>query len=178
MRPPLFGITGWKNSGKTTLAAALIRELTRRGYSVTALKHAHKSFEIDHPGRDSFKLREAGAARVVVSSPNRWAIMRELRGEPEAGFEELLAEDAGTLAPSPADALGHDADGFADFIDAAGHTLGGSPVAPPGSEYLRRWSIDSLPGSRNVTWVLQVLVIDLRSRAATRFTSAKSAKAF
>jgi len=92
MRPPLFGITGWKNSGKTTLAAALIRELTRRGYSVTALKHAHKSFEIDHPGRDSFKLREAGAARVVVSSPNRWAIMRELRGEPEAGFEELLAE--------------------------------------------------------------------------------------
>ena len=92
MRPPLFGITGWKNSGKTTLAAALIRELTRRGYSVTALKHAHKSFEIDHPGRDSFKLREAGAARVVVSSPKRWAIMRELRGEPEAGFEELLAE--------------------------------------------------------------------------------------
>jgi molybdopterin-guanine dinucleotide biosynthesis adapter protein len=92
MRPPLFGITGWKNSGKTTLAAALIRELTRRGYAVTALKHAHKSFEIDHPGRDSFKLREAGAARVVVSSPKRWAIMRELRGEPEARFEELLDE--------------------------------------------------------------------------------------
>jgi prepilin-type N-terminal cleavage/methylation domain-containing protein len=93
-------------------------------------------------------------------------------------IEELLAEDAGTLAPSPADALGHDVDGFADFIDPAGHTLGGSPVAPQGSAYLRRWSIDALPGSRNVTWVLQVLVIDLRSRAATRLTSAKSAKAF
>jgi prepilin-type N-terminal cleavage/methylation domain-containing protein len=93
-------------------------------------------------------------------------------------IEELLAEDAGTLVPSPADALGHDVDGFADFIDAAGHTMGRSPVAPPGSAYLRRWSIDSLPGSRNGTWVLQVLVIDLRSRAAIRFTSAKSAKVF
>jgi molybdopterin-guanine dinucleotide biosynthesis protein B len=92
MKPPLFGITGWKNSGKTTLAASLISELTRRGYEVTALKHAHKSFDIDHPGRDSFKLREAGARRVVVSSPKRWAVMHELGDEPEARFEELLAE--------------------------------------------------------------------------------------
>ena len=92
MRPPLFGITGWKNSGKTTLAAGLIGELSRRGYTVTALKHAHESFDIDHPGRDSFKLREAGASRVVVSSPTRWAVMHELRDEPEARFDELLAE--------------------------------------------------------------------------------------
>ena len=92
MRPPLFGITGWKNSGKTTLVAGLIRELARRGYIVTALKHAHESFDIDHPGRDSFKLREAGARRVVLSSPKRWAVMHELRDEPEARFEDLLAE--------------------------------------------------------------------------------------
>jgi len=92
MRPPLFGITGWKNSGKTTLGAGLIRELARRGYIVTALKHAHESFDIDHPGRDSFKLREAGARRVVLSSPKRWAVMHELRDEPEARFEELLSE--------------------------------------------------------------------------------------
>ena len=92
MKPLLFGITGWKNSGKTTLAAGLIRELVRRGYSVTALKHAHESFDIDQPGRDSFKLREAGAQRVVLSSPKRWAVMHELRGAPEAQFEELLSE--------------------------------------------------------------------------------------
>jgi molybdopterin-guanine dinucleotide biosynthesis protein B len=92
MNPPVFGITGWKNSGKTTLAAGLISELTRRGYSVTALKHAHESFDIDQPGRDSFKLRAAGARRVVLSSPKRWAVMQELRNEPEARFEELLAK--------------------------------------------------------------------------------------
>jgi molybdopterin-guanine dinucleotide biosynthesis adapter protein len=92
MRPPLFGITGWKNSGKTTLAADLIRELVYRGYTVTALKHAHQSFDIDQPGRDSFRLREAGAQRVVLSSPKRWAVMHELRDAPEAQFEELLSE--------------------------------------------------------------------------------------
>ncbi len=92
MRPPLFGITGWKNSGKTMLAAGLIGELSRRGYTVSALKHAHEGFDIDHPGRDSFKLREAGASRVVVSSPTRWAVMHELRDEPEARFDELLDE--------------------------------------------------------------------------------------
>ena len=92
MNQPVFGITGWKNSGKTTLAAGLISELSRRGYSVTALKHAHESFDIDQPGRDSFKLRAAGARRVVLSSPKRWAVMQELRDEPEARFEELLAK--------------------------------------------------------------------------------------
>jgi len=93
-------------------------------------------------------------------------------------MEELLAEDGGTLAPSPPDALGHDVDGFADFIDTAARTMGGSAVDPPGSAYHRRWSIESLADSRNGTWVLQVLVIDLRSRAVTRFTAAKAAKAF
>jgi molybdopterin-guanine dinucleotide biosynthesis protein B len=92
MRPALFGLTGWKNSGKTTLAAGLIRELARRGCIVTALKHAHENFDIDHPGRDSFKLREAGARRVVLSSPKRWAVMHELRDEPEPRFGELLSE--------------------------------------------------------------------------------------
>jgi molybdopterin-guanine dinucleotide biosynthesis protein B len=92
MNPPVFGITGWKNSGKTTLAAGLISELTRRGYAVAALKHAHESFDIDQPGRDSFRLREAGARRVVLSSPKRWAVMQELQNEPEARFEVLLAK--------------------------------------------------------------------------------------
>lgn len=92
-------------------------------------------------------------------------------------MEELLSEDGGTLTPSPADALGHNVDGFADFIDAAGHTIGGGPVTPPGSAYLRRWSIDPLPDSRSGAWILQVLVTDLHSRSIARFTAAKMAKA-
>jgi molybdopterin-guanine dinucleotide biosynthesis protein B len=90
--PPVFGITGWKNSGKTTLTARLIAEFTKRGYVVSAVKHAHESFDIDQPGRDSYRLREAGAQRVVLSSPKRWALMHELRNEPEMPLNQILAE--------------------------------------------------------------------------------------
>jgi molybdopterin-guanine dinucleotide biosynthesis protein B len=90
MTPPLFGITGWKNSGKTTLMVRLIGELTRRGYAVSVIKHAHAGFEIDHQGRDSFKMREAGAREVALSSPRRFALMRELGDAPEMKFEEVL----------------------------------------------------------------------------------------
>lgn len=91
MTPPLFGVVGWKNSGKTTLMARLVGELTRRGYAVSAIKHAHAEFEIDHPGRDSYKLREAGACQVALSSPKRFALMRELGDAPELPFAEVLA---------------------------------------------------------------------------------------
>jgi molybdopterin-guanine dinucleotide biosynthesis adapter protein len=87
----LFGVAGWKNSGKTTLMARLIAELTERGYAVAAIKHAHASFEIDHQGRDSFKLREAGAREVALASSRRFALMRELGDAPEMTFEEILA---------------------------------------------------------------------------------------
>jgi prepilin-type N-terminal cleavage/methylation domain-containing protein len=93
-------------------------------------------------------------------------------------IEELLARDAGTLSPSPGDALEHDVVGFADFINAAGQPMGESPGASAGSAYHRRWSIEPLPDSRNGTWILQVLVIDLRSRGVTRFTAAKAARTF
>ena len=88
MTPPLFGVAGWKNSGKTTLMVGLIAELARRGYEVCVIKHAHASFEIDHEGRDSFKMRAAGARQVALSSPRRFALMRELGGAPELSFEE------------------------------------------------------------------------------------------
>ena len=91
MNRPLFGIAGWKNSGKTTLAARLIAELCDRGYAVSAIKHAHEGFDIDQPGRDSYALRQAGARRVVLSSPKRWAVMHELLGEPEAQFEQIVS---------------------------------------------------------------------------------------
>jgi molybdopterin-guanine dinucleotide biosynthesis adapter protein len=88
--PPVFGVVGWKNSGKTTLMTNLIRELTARDFAVSVLKHAHVNFDVDHPGRDSFKMREAGAAQVMLSSPRRFALMRELGDAPEMTFEELL----------------------------------------------------------------------------------------
>jgi molybdopterin-guanine dinucleotide biosynthesis protein B len=90
MSLPLFGVVGWKNSGKTTLMVGLVSEFSRRRYAVSVIKHAHASFEIDHAGRDSFKLREAGAYQVALSSPRRFALMREPRGTPEMPFEEVL----------------------------------------------------------------------------------------
>jgi molybdopterin-guanine dinucleotide biosynthesis protein MobB len=87
----IYGVTGWKNAGKTTLTAALVREITGRGFTVSTLKHAHHGLEIDHEGRDSFRHREAGAQEVLVASPTRWALMAELRGASEPAFPELLA---------------------------------------------------------------------------------------
>lgn len=94
MSQRIFGVIGWKNSGKTTLMAKLLEEFTRRGYSVSALKHAHHSFDIDHPGRDSYRFREAGARQVALVSPKRWAIMHELRDEEKPPLEEVLAHIA------------------------------------------------------------------------------------
>ena len=89
-KPPVFGVVGWKNSGKTTLMTSMISELTGRGFDVSVIKHAHVKFDVDHPGRDSFKMREAGARQVMLSSPRRFAVMRELGEAPEMTFDELL----------------------------------------------------------------------------------------
>jgi len=84
----VYGVTGWKNTGKTGLVERLVTEITARGYSVSTLKHAHHATDVDHPGRDSYRHREAGAQEVIVSSPNRWAVMHELRGEAETRMME------------------------------------------------------------------------------------------
>ncbi|MDH3581844.1 MAG: molybdopterin-guanine dinucleotide biosynthesis protein B [Hyphomicrobiales bacterium] len=91
MTAPVFGVIGWKNSGKTTLMARLVEEFSRRGYAVSAIKHAHHSFDIDHPGRDSWRFREAGARQVALVSPKRWALMHELRENKKPEFEDILA---------------------------------------------------------------------------------------
>lgn len=88
--PSVFGITGWKDSGKTTLMERLIEEFTIRGIVVSAIKHAHHSFEIDHANRDSYKFRSAGARRTAIVSRNRWAMIHELRKEDEPPLEEIL----------------------------------------------------------------------------------------
>lgn len=86
----IYGVTGWKNSGKTTLVERLVAEITGRGFTVSTLKHAHHGFDLDQPGRDSHRHRAAGAAQVLVASSARWALIAELRGAPEPPLTELL----------------------------------------------------------------------------------------
>jgi molybdopterin-guanine dinucleotide biosynthesis protein B len=88
----IFGVTGWKNSGKTGLMERLITEFNARGLTVSSIKHAHHSFDIDHPGRDSYRHRDAGARQVLLASRNRWALMRELRDEDEPSLGDLLKQ--------------------------------------------------------------------------------------
>ena len=87
----LYGVTGWKNTGKTGLMARLVREMGRRGLSVSTVKHAHHDTETDLPGTDSYRHRQAGAREVVLSSPRRWALMHELGDAPEPPLSDLLA---------------------------------------------------------------------------------------
>lgn len=89
--PPVIGIAGWKNSGKTTLTVRLIEEFTRRGLKVATIKHAHHDFQIDEGETDSARHRRAGATEVAIVSGGRWAMVHELREEPEPSFNEMLA---------------------------------------------------------------------------------------
>ena len=91
----LIGLSGWSGSGKTTLITVLLPVLIARGRTVSTVKHAHHSFEVDKPGKDSFVHRQAGAYEVLISSEKRFALMRELRGAPEPRLQDLL----GRLGP-------------------------------------------------------------------------------
>lgn len=94
MKPKIFGISGWKNSGKTGLAVRLVEELTHRGFRVSTIKHAHHDFDIDRVGADSYRHRQAGAHEVALVSGTRYAIMHELRGAPEPSFEDIVSRIA------------------------------------------------------------------------------------
>jgi len=86
----VFGLAGWRNSGKTTLMVRLVSLLTGQGLKISTVKHADLSFDIDQPGKDSHRHRAAGATEVVVASGRRWALIHELREEPEPDLGELL----------------------------------------------------------------------------------------
>ena len=90
----VIGLAGWSGAGKTTLLTRLIPHLRAQGLSVSTVKHAHHDFDVDVPGKDSWRHREAGATEVRVSSANRFALMHELRGAPEPDLPELLARMA------------------------------------------------------------------------------------
>jgi len=85
----ILGLTGWSGSGKTTLLTALIPRFVAHGLSVSTIKHAYHGFDLDQPGKDSWRHRQAGAREVMVASSVRWALMHEVVGE-EPGLPELL----------------------------------------------------------------------------------------
>ena len=90
----VFGIVGWKNSGKTGLMERLVTEISARGLSVSTIKHAHHSFDVDQPGKDSHRHRMAGAQQVLLASKKRWALMHELRDGSEPSLAMLLEQIA------------------------------------------------------------------------------------
>ena len=88
----IIGISGWKNVGKTFYSSLIIKLLVERGYKVGSIKHAHHSFDIDKPGTDSFKHRDAGSCQVIISSSRRWAKITENKDQNEKSLEELIEE--------------------------------------------------------------------------------------
>jgi molybdopterin-guanine dinucleotide biosynthesis protein B len=91
----IFGFAGWSGSGKTTLIEAVIPILVNRGLRVSLVKHAHHSFDLDHPGKDSYRHRVAGSTEVLITSGVRWALLHELRGDAELTLPQAL----GRLSP-------------------------------------------------------------------------------
>ena len=106
----IFGFAGWSGSGKTTLVEKLIPRFAGRGLRVSLIKHAHHTFDVDTPGKDSYRHREAGATEILVTSSRRWVLMHELRGSQEPSFDEhvkrispcdLLLVEGFKFAPIP-----------------------------------------------------------------------------
>src|SRR5512134_88413 len=90
----VFGFAGWSGSGKTTLIEQLIPRFVMHGLTVSLIKHAHHNFDIDRPGKDSYRHREAGCKEVMIASGHRWVIMHELRGALEPSLEQQIARMA------------------------------------------------------------------------------------
>ena len=90
----VYGVVGWKNAGKTGLMERLVTEITGRGFTVSTVKHAHHTFDVDHAGKDSHRHRIAGATEVMLASRNRFALMHELRDEDEPTLNWLLTRIA------------------------------------------------------------------------------------
>jgi molybdopterin-guanine dinucleotide biosynthesis protein B len=137
----VFGVTGWKNAGKTTLVEKLVVEFVRRGWKVNTIKHGHHDLDVDQPGRDSYRHRAAGATEVAVVGGHRYAIMREQE-------EPTLAEVLARLAP-------------ADLILIEGYKrephrkievrTGGEPMAP-GDSTIVAVASDVRPRHVNLPW--------------------------
>src|SRR5260221_13332314 len=85
-----FGFAGWSGSGKTTLIEKLIPRFAARGLRISLIKHAHHTFDVDHPGKDSYRHRQAGAAQILVTPSRRWGLIHEVRGAAGPSFCEQI----------------------------------------------------------------------------------------
>lgn len=133
----IYGVVGWKNAGKTGLMERLVTEITGRGHTVSTVKHAHHSFDVDHPGKDSYRHRAAGATEVLLASRNRFALMHELKDEDEPPLEVLLAK----LAPVDLVLVeGYKRDGHPKV--EAHRTEPGNPLIAPGDPSVRAVAAD------------------------------------
>jgi molybdopterin-guanine dinucleotide biosynthesis adapter protein len=126
----IIGLAGWSGAGKTTLLANIIPRLVARGMTVSTVKHAHHGFDVDTPGKDSFRHRMAGATEVLVASGRRWALMHELRDEPEPSIYDLL------LKMSPVDLVLVEGFKAAQHtrIEVFRHEVGKPPLHPDNSQ--------------------------------------------
>jgi molybdopterin-guanine dinucleotide biosynthesis adapter protein len=144
----IFGLAGWSGSGKTTLMTALIPEFVSRGIAVSTIKHAHHSFDIDKPGKDSWRHRQAGAREVMVASGQRWALMHELRGAGEPPLDELLGR------MSPVDLVL--VEGFKHHdhpkIEVYRHTLG-KPLLHPDDSFVVGIASDEPRAEFSLPWL-------------------------
>lgn len=137
----VFGVTGWKNAGKTTLVEKLVAEFVSRGWRVNTIKHAHHDLDVDQPGRDSFRHRMAGATEVAVVGGHRYAIMREQE-------EPTLAEVLARLAPADLTLIeGYKRESHRKIEVRAG----GEPMAPHDSNIVAIAS-DEPPADRRLPW--------------------------
>ena len=133
----IWGVTGWKNAGKTSLVARLVTEFSARGLTVSTVKHASHGFDLDQPGTDSFQHRKAGAREVLISSGRRWALMHENDG-PEPTLAELLHR------LSPADLVLVEGFKTAPHPKIEAHRAeAGHPLIAPGNATIRAIAADS-----------------------------------
>lgn len=160
----LMGLSGWSGAGKTTLIAALIPELRRRGLTVSTVKHAHHAFDIDKPGKDSYVHRESGAQEVLISSAHRFALMHELRGAPEPSLPDLLKRlspvdlvlvEGFKRDPHPKIEI-HRTETDKDYIYPTDPWIRAIATDAPGPFPMRRFDLDDIEGIAN--WVIQEAV--------------------
>lgn len=134
----VYGVVGWKNAGKTGLMERLVTEITGRGISVSTVKHAHHSFDVDHPGKDSHRHRVAGATEVLLASRNRFALMHELHDNAEPALSALLQK----LAPVDLVLIeGYKRDSHPKI--EAHRAVTGNPLIAPGDPSVRAVASDT-----------------------------------
>ena len=150
----VYGVIGWKNAGKTSLMERLVAEITGRGFSVSTVKHVHHDVDLDQPGKDSHRHRQAGATEVVLASAHRFVLMREHRG-PEPELPQVLAR----LAPVDLVLVeGYKRDAHPKVEVWRAET--GHPLIQPTDPLVRAVATDTDPGP------LPVPVLDLNDTAA------------